>query len=306
MKKFIFKIILFLLPVLLPLATAELLIRQIPNDYKNKNLAIINQGKNYETLILGSSHTHLGINPAYLDSKSYNLAFIGESIDLTSKVYQNFEENLDNIKTIIFPISYHTFYSPGLSKKWIKNYSIYYDIKISDLPVDNLEILNRDFKTIKDDIFNYYFKGQDSIYMQSDVLGWRYGMGSNTKNYESAAKKTLIRHTHKDNGQVEKNFDKLLDLIKVWNSSNKKVILITTPLHEAYARGMNRIQWQKTIEKAEFLAREYDGVVYFNFYDDKRFKEDDFKDGDHLNSKGAKKITQILNNIINRTNLSYE
>ena len=69
---------------------------------------------------------------------------------------------------------------------------------------------------------------------------------------------------------------------------------------------MNRIQWQKTIEKAEFLAREYDGVVYFNFYDDKRFKEDDFKDGDHLNSKGAKKITQILNNIINRTNFSYE
>lgn len=302
MKRFILNLSFFLIPFTIPLII-EMGIRNIPNDYKNKNAFMLNKASEIETLILGSSHTHLGINPIHLDSKSYNLAFLGENISYSSNVYKKFSPKLKNLKTIIFPVSYHSLFNSSMSKKWIKNYSIYYDINSSDLPVDNLEILNKDVKTIYEDLVDYYINHNDSIYLNSTSLGWYYKKKKlDTLKLSYIAKKTAKNHTHKDHGQLAKNCLVLLKLAHIWKSNNINVILITPPFHEDYIKNMDNRQWQTTLKKVKELDKQFDNLDYYNFYNDKHFNKSDFKDGDHLNKQGAKKLTIILNDIINHRN----
>ncbi|MUU77870.1 hypothetical protein [Winogradskyella endarachnes] len=307
MKKFILKVLIFLLPALLPLLVVELLIRHIPNDYKNKNdYMLSDKAKHIETLILGNSHTHLGVNPQYLDSKAFNLAFIGENLEFSFKVYEKYQTNLNNIKTIILPISYGSLYSKSLSKKWIKNYSIYYGLKTTDFPVDNLEILNKSISTIWENLKDYYVHKDAIIFVRSDSLGWRYRMEPNIKDYEKVAKKIVKRHTHKDVGQVQRNFNLLSKFVEECKLANINVILLTTPVHKEYINGMNKEQWETTINKSNLLAAKFNNVSYFNFYNDKRFVQEDFKDADHLNVKGAEKFTKYLNKIMNQIRVSND
>tara|TARA_R110002033_G_C3896269_1_gene239479 strand:+ start:5420 stop:6343 length:924 start_codon:yes stop_codon:yes gene_type:complete len=307
MKRFLRKVVLYVLPVLLPLLVVEMLIRNIPNDYKNKDAFMLSsKAENIETLILGNSHTHLGVNPQYIDTNAYNLAFIGENLEFTFKVYKKYNPNLKNIKTIILPISYGSLYSMALSKKWIKNYSIYYGLETTDLPVDNLEILNKDISTIGKDLNNYYVNNDNIIFIRSDSLGWRYRMEPNVKDYDKVAKKIVKRHTHKDLGQVNRNIILLTHFVKQCQLANINVILITTPLHEEYIKGMNNKQWETTVKTSRLLASKFNNVTYYNFYNDKRFTQEDFKDADHLNVKGAKKFTLYLNDIMNQIIIKNE
>ena len=40
---------------------------------------------------------------------------------------------------------------------------------------------------------------------------------------------------------------------------------------------------------------EKNGVPYFNYLRDDRFTDEDFIDSDHLNERGAKKLSHLLN-----------
>ncbi|MCD8181956.1 MAG: hypothetical protein LUE99_01390 [Bacteroides sp.] len=43
------------------------------------------------------------------------------------------------------------------------------------------------------------------------------------------------------------------------------------------------------------VAAQWDNVRFYNYFDDERFEEDDFHNGNHLSSDvGATKFTQIL------------
>ena len=57
------KLLLFLTPLLVLFVSGEFLIRQIPNDYRYKNEFLSKNSRSIETLILGGSHTHTGVDP---------------------------------------------------------------------------------------------------------------------------------------------------------------------------------------------------------------------------------------------------
>jgi hypothetical protein len=48
------------------------------------------------------------------------------------------------------------------------------------------------------------------------------------------------------------------------------------------------------------VVKLHPNVEYFSFMQDKRFKKEDFKDADHLNGLGAKKLTVIIDQMINK------
>lgn len=77
MKKFIIKSTYFLLPIFIPLLVLEVAFRIIPNDFKIKYNFMNQNSEKIENLIIGSSHSHLGLNPNYFDDYTYNLSMIG-------------------------------------------------------------------------------------------------------------------------------------------------------------------------------------------------------------------------------------
>src|ERR1700741_548291 len=79
-KKFIFKSVLFAIPLLLGFILVEFWLRSIPNSYNQKRIYLEQQLDSIEVLILGSSHSVDGINPQYIHPKAFNLGNISQSM----------------------------------------------------------------------------------------------------------------------------------------------------------------------------------------------------------------------------------
>jgi hypothetical protein len=89
MRRFITKIVLFGIPILLMFIIMELGLRSIPSDYKLKKEYLDANSNKIETLILGSSQTFCGIDPKYFVSKTYNAGYLVQSLDLDFLIIDN-------------------------------------------------------------------------------------------------------------------------------------------------------------------------------------------------------------------------
>ena len=58
----------------------ELLIRNIPNDYKLKKSYLDENSNKIENIFLGSSHTYYGIRPEIIIGNSFNASHISQGI----------------------------------------------------------------------------------------------------------------------------------------------------------------------------------------------------------------------------------
>jgi hypothetical protein len=298
MKKFILKYIIFVLPILIPLVLLEVCIRNIPNDYSYKNQYMSSHAASIETLILGNSHTYLGVNPEFIDSKSFNLAHVGETLEYDVKLFDNFKENLSNLKILVIPISYLSMFDSDL-KNGRKNYNLYYELNETDFIVDNLEVLNKNWIDIIKDSYTYYYLNEPSPYLESNRLGWYDKKNAKEINYarmEVVAKQDERAHFHK----LKFNLDVLEKLIYTNEIMGVKVVIVSTPLHWVYRSFLKDDQLNLALSSVNKLATDHKNVSYYNFMDSELFDEADFKDGDHLNAFGAEKFTLILNDIINK------
>ena len=79
MRKFLIQCFKFGMLVATTLAAGEYLVRTyVDNPYKFKHEWMSRNAGDVEILVLGSSHTYYGINPALFDSKAFNLANVSQ------------------------------------------------------------------------------------------------------------------------------------------------------------------------------------------------------------------------------------
>ncbi len=298
MKKFNLKISVFLLPVVFAFLVLEILIRYIPNDYSYKKSYLDENAKNIETLILGSSHSYYGINPEYFKSNTFNASHISQSIDLDYKILYKYKEDLTKLKRIVLPIDYFTFYyklSTGIEFWRGKNYDIYYHINNSNRISDKAEILSIGLKKNIKRIKTHYLKTQESI--TCSKLGYGH-LEVPQFNLEETGKASSLRHTYTTSIDFEENVAMLDLILKTAREMEVEVILLTSPAFKTYVENIDSGQLKITLGEINRLVQKYPNSSYFNFLADKSFTELDFRDADHLNSAGSKKLSIELNNIV--------
>ena len=132
MKRFIVRALCFILPVLAGLTLGEYFLRQVPNDYSFKKEWLDHNSSQVEVLVLGSSHTYYGVNPVYFSKKSFNAAYVSQSIPYDYFIFTKYVNQMKNLSYVILPISYFSLWgsleNDGEAYR-LKNYSIYYDCK---------------------------------------------------------------------------------------------------------------------------------------------------------------------------------
>ena len=287
------------MPLLVLFIGSELLIRRIPNDYSYKSEYLSKNCKEIETLVLGTSHAHAGINPEYLLTSSFNAAHNAQPLFYDFEILKKYD--FENLKTIILPITYPTFWLDSESEEshsnLFKNYSIYYHIKPEHYKLkNNFEILSFSPKGNLGRIYRYYLKGKSR--QRTSNLG--YGEKAIIKgNLETEGKRNADRHsslTKKDNASniFKKNIQVLNNLLEYCSQKQIKVYCVTTPTNKHYYNLLDEQQLNTTIDTITEIANKYDNCEYFNYLKDDRFTEEDFRNADHLNSKGAKKFTRII------------
>lgn len=302
MKKFIRVSVLFILPVFTLLILADLLLRNIPNDYSFKKKYLDVHSNEVEVLYLGSSHSYYGINPDYSNFKSFNASHISQSLDFDLAIFKKYNGNWKNLKYVVIPIDYFSLYSnlqDGIEKWRVKNYAIYYNLNEKSSYLNNFEILNGQFKGNFMRLKSHYINNTSNL--TTNNLGW--GFNYNSKNGidliesgKTAAKRhTIINEWHES---FQNNVNTINAFIDLAEKNNIKIIFVTTPAFKTYVQNLNHNQLDTTIETITQITSKSLNSVYYNLLNDKSFIAEDFYDADHLNEKGAKKLTFKIDSLI--------
>ncbi|KRB54162.1 hypothetical protein [Flavobacterium sp. Root186] len=314
MKKFIIKSILFLIPVLLFTIFLENLIRSVPNDYSIKKEYLDKNSAKIEVLILGSSHTYFGIDPKYITAKTFNSAYISQSVDYDFEILKKYKTRFKQLKYIVIPIDYFSLYSrleEGTEKWRIKNYNVYYNVNSSGpFKLSNhFELLNG---KVSDNIMrvNLHYKEHKNDNITCNGSGWgTIYKSENSINLTETGKAAAKRHTIniQDNIYYKENIKTIKSIIQLAEEINVKVIFITSPAYKTYTANLEPNQLKGTIGFMNKTSKDNRNVMYYNLLEDKSFIDKDFYDADHLNEIGAKKLSLKINNIINyKTNKVLE
>ena len=110
----------------------------------------------------------------------------------------------------------------------------------------------------------------------------------------SAAK----RHTNSNSDLLYTNLSLLNKLVAESNANGVKVVLFTPPARKSYISNLDLNQLSIMKLKIIEITQKNTNVEYYDFMNDSRFIDNDFKDADHLNGIGAKKLTQFIDHII--------
>lgn len=314
MKRFILKTLLLILPILLFATVMEVLLRYIPNDYRFKRKYLDSHSGEIETLILGSSHSFYGIDPAYFHNNTFNASYNSQSLNYDYEILKKYEDRLENLTTIVLPVSYFTLFGrleDGPDKWLIKNYILYYKINTSRKFCDHTEILSNKFKVNLRRLVSYYIKGiPNSI---SSGLGWGTAYKSeNARDLTETGKESALRHTRKDIESIKyteifnENVLELNNIVKWCKSRHVEVILFTPPAYVTYRRLLNTKQLNITLNILNELDVRNDNCLYMNLLSDPAFIAGDFYDSDHLSEIGAKKLSYIFNDRINGSGKEFK
>ena len=306
MKKFIRYCALFVLPILIAALPVEYLIRQVPNPYKYKYEWMQRNAEDVEVLVFGSSHTFYGIRPEFFDRKAFSLANVSQGNRQDYFLLKYWADRYKQLKTIIVPISFYSWFGHGLeygSESYrCRYYKIYMDCDLySDWSLYNLEL--SDMRTALGKLGKYFSKDDDFGY---DKYGWgntyKLAKKKMTKwNDGTEAEAAVKRHTAKSWDYIEANYERMSEMAEFCKSHNVQLVFITTPCWHSYYDNLNKEQLSKMYELTHRFQKEFD-VPYFDYLKDPRFTADDFYDSNHLSDIGAIKFTKILDKDIKTLN----
>ncbi len=277
----------------------EVSLRSLPNDYKvKKNYLDLNSNK-IQTLILGTSHTYYGINPDYINSNAFNAAYVSQTLNIDNEILLLYKNRLTSLKTVILPISYASIFSRlELEKEqWrIKNYQIYYGINVLNGIKYNSEVLGNKLYLNLVRIYHFLFNKKELL--TCSMLGWGQNYQSNkSQDLKLSAVFAAKRHTQSNFNYCKLNTNDFKKIDKICKENHIRLIVITCPTHLAYRELLNQGQLSKMYSVLDSLHMECN-FTYIDFSKDNRFIDEDFYDADHLNEKGAKKLSLMLNEYI--------
>ncbi len=301
MRRFLKNFCFFIIPVLLVSGSVEVLVRNIPNDYLYKREYLDENASTIEVLFLGSSHAYRDINPAYIDAKSFNAAYVSQSLYYDYKILEKYKNNWSHLKYVVIPVSYFSlFYDLGDSpESWrIKNYSIYYSMRTTYHIADYSELLSNRLDVNLGRIFAYYVERQTNI--TSSELGWGAKSRSDAEvDLVEKGKTAAQRHTAADSLFFDENVNNLMSIISFADEHNAQVVFYTPPAFKTYIENLDERQLSRTIQTMTELDNLYSNVVYVNFLTSNLFDQGDFYDADHLNEIGTRKFTLEIGKLLN-------
>lgn len=304
MKKWIIFIGSFSFCFICILLVGEYFLRQIPNDYSTKMKSFLQQQEKVEVLILGSSHSYVGLNPAYFSPTTFNFANSSQTLDLDAQLLQKVVDQMPKLQTVIIPISYFSYVlalEDGKSASKIKNYNIYYHIYSHTFQWNNqFELLSQSPKAN----WKRYqkFLKYPTAEVFTDANGFKTKrIGKSKLNTTEALKNTLSNHTRalsdeKIQLRIAQNIAALQQMIALCRKKQIQVVLLTTPVQTSYLKGLDPVQKQHFIQQTSAVVSKNNHVKWGNYLEiDSIFTSEDFQDVDHLSIAGAKKLSILVN-----------
>lgn len=234
--------------------------------------------KTVDTVALGGSRCDYGINPDYFDKTTYNFGLTSLDAFGAYHLLKKIHKSAPNLKNVVFVYSVHL---PGY-KLWKcseKFRCAYYKMAFG-IPYPyvgrtrKIKAKIRSHKTVSvpDDFLGYY---NPESAIDNDIVNRTRGH---------------LKHMLRDKSQLKY----LRKMARLCRRRGYNLIVIISPARSDYCNLIHPY----FIELSLQYIQHYMGLAGINMFADSAFTDDDFCDSDHLNAKGAIKLSKKINNII--------
>lgn len=298
MKRFLLRLVLpTLLALLLLAAAAEVLLRLNPNEmlYKSRRLAADAPG--LRVLVLGSSCVDRGVIPSRLGcGPALSCASQSQDLRCDEWILLSHLDRMDSLRLVVLDLNYGSLYldiGRGDAYDALRpRYRIYWHDRRFDARPGQYPELGR---------FNWL----DWIGARAnpDTLHADGFMSRPCQAYDSArwadySRRTAEGHTGIDRPEGPEvrraNMEALRHMADACLRRDVQVLLLTTPVHPSFAACLDSAQLADMLAAADSLCAEYPNVHYANHLQDPRFEAADMNNANHLNHRGAIRLTALL------------
>jgi hypothetical protein len=301
LRKFLGRLALFSLPLLLAAGALELGLYRVVSYYQRKSASFDRQLANMELLVLGTSQADYGIDPEAFARPAFNLAMPSQSPVVDAQLVARYLPQLSRLKTVILPIDYFTVahLNAGGIEHWRNHYYIrYFGIAGDGGWRDRWSIRNYSLLALYTPrvALDFALQGfQVNMALPQHDSGWdEQGEGLQAPPAAEEISALLARqHSMMSLAFVERNRAALDGMIRALRARGVKVLLVSLPISSGYRAALEgRYVAAQDDTVAAFRARF--GLPYFDHRSDPRFETRDFLDPDHLSGPGARKFSRIL------------
>ena len=301
MRRFAFKLAIFLTPLcLVVFGWGERRLGQVKNSYTAK-LESLEHGRMCEVLILGSSHALHGLNSDFFRYRGLNMANTSQTLYQDSQVLARFGSVLPSVKYVIFCVSDFSLEAdPSTGPEYWRTffYKQYYGIPSNRLRL-RLDVRNYSkWALYGEQAVNYLRNPPQTLPLPISSNGWSAlhcseGIAETPITIEKGLDRAQFHQRHMSVESRQENVQYLTESIEWCVRRHIVPILLTTPVHHTYSDHIDvaKYRWMQGVLKD--LSAEY-RLRYFNYFSDPRFDVDDFADSDHLNARGAEKLSRIV------------
>lgn len=309
LRRFIIKCFLMAAPVLLLIVLLEWRLAQVPNSHTLKKEYLEAHLLDTEVLVLGSSHALYAVNPSELSNVSVNLSNVSQTPWYDAALLEKYIARLPKLKVVCVSVSYDSFFADlsSTSEYWRDYFYEHFWGLYS--PTARPDFLRRNF------LFYLYGPGNTPKLlagkgllgeMASGVIrpdGWLPGDTTAWRSHiseESGRARVLSQQTEQDSLGAIRQWAALSHLLQLSQKHGVKVILFTTPLCDTFRRHMDERLWANVQQRLFQLCDQGLNCQYWDFSNAERLGLTPifFFDNDHLNAKGAKVFSQMLDSII--------
>lgn len=272
----------------------EFVLWRVETSYSVKNRKLNERADIIETLILGSSHALQGINPKILGEYSYNLANVSQDYYYDLKILEKYIKSLNNLKSAIVTVDYFSLkYKMSDGPESYRQYFYSQDMQIyPEALLDKIDIKN--FSRIMlygpHKLIGYLVNGVPVP--DIDENGFQCVQDGTMK--ENGRDRVRYHHEKLMNEEyVMENINKLNNIVDLLAKHNVRVIFVMLPVHSSYRAYIDINNYEQTNVYIKEISKKFD-TKYFNYFYNETYESNDFYDGDHLNCRGAGKLSRQL------------
>jgi hypothetical protein len=263
-----------------------------------------------DTVILGDSYTMTGLDPGFR-ANTLNGAMRAELIPFTYHKMKFICEHNPQVKNLVISLSYHsltmnkekTLKSPETVRYYCDTYFALYDTQLKRIAftMDSSYYVS----WLKYSLgFPIELSKNIGIYLRI-ISGFNH-----YKNYSfwggyqtlvapesgSSVKERIFEHYYKFGEEIEMSnimIDYFEVIIKYCNAKGIRLFVITPPVQPAYEEQVPEGYKQGLREIVGVMKKKYSNLFYFD-YGKLIFDESEWRDADHLNSRGSERFSQLF------------
>ena len=289
MKKFIIKIVVFIIPIILIFGFVELSNRKNNTFYAKKN-HIEQHSDSIEVLILGSSQIWRSINPEFLSFPVAPLAHGGGSFNIDYLLFKKYISEFPKLKVVLLEASYHTF-EDYRDKSWRKNHLFYIFYGINnyqgEVPLKERLLVTANPKQY---IKRLWTSSIFPEFGEFNKFGFITSSSSSLEETHDSLNHLIVMHNSENLNYYKKNIRLLKEIAIICQEKNIEIVLFSPPKYYTY----NKNNIIKKLERRNFIFNNYinnQGFYIWNYEKMYQYDKSIFYNHNHLNVSGAKLLT---------------